>query len=775
MHDENKAHEPSGELSLSSDAFETNAQKAFDRKQSVTPFVYPLSSRKVVVPAIEEANFPGRRIVMTGSCTPDKDVLYKLIVAAYNYAFTDKFASISAKCVFSQNSHLFVEWLNEFQIRNRFEILKEYEAYRFDFLNSHGGESVLLKIKTIFTHALEYSCELTDALTPSELDFLFELKKTKISPNLNKAQLSLSNYFGALDWLRSDNKRIGSKHYSALYSPKHTIQSLILTASTIIIEFSQCKRELRCLFKDNEIDIEFFSIPARGDKQSTRNYYYEKSKFIGRAIFKLLSAYHKVKEPSDSLKLAIELLLFSNASCKQSFNAIKPALDSQHQCDLIFLSEDKKLKTEMFNCTLLGEGFTSRESGHLFSFALLKEIVSGNIYYPISPIENLMFSWLMSSLTVQPSDIPKLRHNSFRLLKIGGKVKHIECEYFKGRAKVFHTTRSLSSSEIGGRALLSYLTQVPDGNPLASIIKNLPRIQSGHRALTGNLMVALQMDFLKKRLIEEHKKSGGMPLLIPRALISLIAHGTHIQNIRNANKLTHQEKESVVYNSDRVCSIALFGLQAIKNSAVYAFSDPFTLEYLINRNSHSNKTEKVNYYNEENEVWLNSCGRITREVMFDLINNVYNLRLNGVGGDENKRALLQFNKEFMAVSSSISYRSREMMCRLKVVTNQKKGKINEVGVLSLNQDRDEQDFEPIYVLDSPLTAWKMLNYLHEFKKHYKKLLSRNPEYLFQTAFPTVEWIEHTLNKLSKANKQAGYQRFKEMVKNGVEVSVFHSI
>lgn len=116
-----------------------------------------------------------------------------------------------------------------------------------------------------------------------------------------------------------------------------------------------------------------------------------------------------------------------------------------------------------------------------------------------------------------------------------------------------------------------------------------------------------------------------------------------------------------------------------------------------------------------------------------------------------------------------------MNARLRLVTGQTRGRINEVGVLALSDKNDDKPLSPIYVLDSPLTVLRMHNYLHEFKKHYRKLLTTNPDFLFKTVMPTVEWIESTLNKMSKKSQQIGREQFDEMIKNGVVMSVFHSL
>ena len=145
-----------------------------------------------------------------------------------------------------------------------------------------------------------------------------------------------------------------------------------------------------------------------------------------------------------------------------------------------------------------------------------------------------------------------------------------------------------------------------------------------------------------------------------------------------------------------------------------------------------------------------------------------------MGANEKDKAIVSFNNEFSAVTNNISYKTGEMISRLKVVTEQGKGNINEVGVLSLNE-KAEDEFAPIYVLDSPVTAFKILNYLHEFKNNYKKLLNRNPDFLYQTGLPTVEWMEHVLVKLTNKSVIDGEELFERMHDAGVSISVFHSI
>ena len=94
--------------------------------------------------------------------------------------------------------------------------------------------------------------------------------------------------------------------------------------------------------------------------------------------------------------------------------------------------------------------------------------------------------------------------------------------------------------------------------------------------------------------------------------------------------------------------------------------------------------------------------------------------------------------------------------------------------MSYSADENEA-FAPIYVLDSPVTVCKMMNFIYEFEHNYKKILCRNPDYFYRSALPTVEWMEHVLSSLSKASISEGQELFKKMRNAGVCVSVFHSI
>jgi hypothetical protein len=752
---------PGGNSEFDSAYYEDQIRKNFQDKQTVTVFKYPLNVTSIIVPKTH--GLPKRKLGFVDIKHKDKALLYRLIVAAYNYAFTDEFAALSTKGNFSRHCWIFVDWLNGVEISNRYSALKDYESYCFVKRNNHGGASELVNLKTLFTYAYEDD-EFRKSLTQEESSYLIELKKTKVSPNLNKKQSSITSYFGALDWLRREDVGVGNQLYQTLASPKLVVKSLKCTASVVITELYKAKTILRHFLLHSSLSACDFEIPNFQSKSR-----HERPVFIGKIIYTLLCKYHEMEEKSAHLRKALELVLLSNVTTQTCFDKIRPAIDSKDEMEFIF-----RTKEGLLSNWVLGRTFKNANAGILLSVGALQQLADTTKPFPITQLEELFFSWLMASLTVQPSDISKLSKHSFRLLKIGGRVTHIECEYFKGRANAIHNTRTLSTRKIEGRALLLYLNQ-HSGISLCSYEAETPIIASGFSSICGVLNVVLSLPFMLDQLASKHRQIGRNPVIMPLVLNSLITHGLHNENIIKASrKLTVDERRARVWQSETPCSKALFGFRAIKNSAVHAFSDPYTLYYLINRNSHTNQTEKLNYLTADNEEWMNSSGRITRSVMLDLINNVFDLDFRGLSDKQVDKAKAAFNYEFGSVTDTVSHKSGEMLSRLKVVTEQGKGLVNEIGVLSL-ANRGEDAFDPIYVLDSQVTVFKILNYLDQFKNNYKRLLSRNPDYLYQTVLPNVEWMERVLTKLSKKSITSGEKTFEQMQKENVSISVFHSL
>ncbi|MFS1870103.1 hypothetical protein [Vibrio lentus] len=755
------------DLICDSNHCEEKIAEEYKKTKNVINLRCPLTAKSLVIPALKYDKQPERYMVFLETNNPYKQLLYKVVIVAYNYAFLDESASLSAKGIVSQSVHKFIDWLNSAKISNPYEILKEYESYHFDLLNNHGGYSALIPLRTVFFYALEQSNELRKNIAPEQLQYLQFLNTTKISSNLNKKQDSLASYFGGLDWLRRDDVGVGSELYQVLASPKITMDSFKITVSTIMTELYKCKSILKKFLLEN--DFVKYSYKSETFQKETKFF---RATYVGKYIYYLICKYHENNDNSRQLRCALEIVLLSNVTNKNNLLKVLPALESKEKMGEIFhpkRNNGKKISTDFTS-----KVFVRSCHGSLFSFDYLMSLVTPDSEMSVTKLDALMFSWLMASLSVQPSDISKLAKNSFRFLKVGRRVTHIECEYFKSRSDALHNTRSLSTRKKEGKALYLYLKQ-HKGEKVESFNGGSPVISTGCSSVSGLLFEILGLNLVSERIILAHRGQGGVPPSFYKVLKAL-SNGKHTENIVSAVKKTPiEERKKLVDESETPCPTNFFGFQAIKNSSVHAYSDPYTLHFLTNRNSHTNQTEKRHYLNADNEEWLNASGRITRNVMIDLINNVFNLGFENLGKDRTDELQAKFNSEFTSLADNLSYKSGEMISRLKIVTGQQKGKVNEVGVLSISDQSTDEIFNPIYVLDSPVTVFKIMNYQHEFSENYKKLLNNNPNFLFRTAMPTIEWMEHVLDKMSNNSLKEGKALFNKMRDRDVSISVFHSV
>jgi hypothetical protein len=61
---------------------------------------------------------------------------------------------------------------------------------------------------------------------------------------------------------------------------------------------------------------------------------------------------------------------------------------------------------------------------------------------------------------------------------------------------------------------------------------------------------------------------------------------------------------------------------------------------------------------------------------------------------------------------------------------------------------------------------KLKHYLDQAKRHYKAILKKNPDFLFNTLLPTLEWIEEIFfkKKFSKKSLSKGNEMFNKYKK-----------
>lgn len=658
----------------------------------------------------------GRLIKFKGLEPPYKRTLFKAL-CFMNYSIQNpvntnfkylKFFStiVSALMVFINTLTL-----NE---RSQAKVLKKFESYRVDN-GCKPQSSGLRELKTLILKCLEEN-DFIGELNHSEIQYLITLSKTKLAPKVDIESITLTKWFTQYSWLRRDDIGIGNALYERLASPKALIGSFEITIGISMLAIQKIKYALIQFFQMNIIDLKGLSeIKKESHKRLSVDQIKNNKRILAASVLELIrKIYYQVDNKSAELKAAMVCILHSvtvNTYFKQ-MNQLHFIVDNDEQSYLI---THKKIPTNFFT-SQHSELFSPDFLIKLFKYAEKKETA----ICPITGIEKKLFQWLMSTLKVQPSDIPKLKFDDFKFLKrVNGNITHIECEYFKGRSRGYHVSSSLPTNQPKGEALLNFITDATGNRKstntfLCAVTHTRSFAEKGKNA---KMISILNIQYINNLISEEHRNKKVASLFLP-ALEKLFSNISLINNSELKNVSNH--------------ATSLFSFTAIKNTAVYAESDKFDPTQLLNYNSHTNETERSSYLTEANQEWKNNCGRITRAVMNDIEVNLY-------------RPSLQFEQifesEFIKAVDFIKLKKIESLARLKIVTNKESGSVNDLGIC-LKPKKTEYDLpDDIYLIDSPETVMKLKHYLSEAEKNHKALVRKAPEFTFNTLLPTVEWIE----------------------------------
>jgi len=613
--------------------------------------------------------------------------------------------------------------LNE---KSQARVLKKFESYRVN--NGCKTQSSGLKeLKTLIRKCLEEN-EFIEELTHTEIQYLITLSKTQLAPKDDIESITLTNWFTQYTWLRRDDIGIGSALYERLASPKALIRSFEITIGTSMLSIQKIKYALIQFFQMNIIALKgLCEIKKERNKSLTVDQIKNDKRMFAASVMKLIrTVYYQVDNKSAELKAAMSCILHSltvNTYFKL-MNEVYFIVENDEKSHSI---THKEMPTYLFT-SQCSELFSPDFLVELFKYAEKKEAA----ICPITIIEKKLFQWLMATLKVQPSDIPKLKLDDFKFLKkVNGNITHIECEYFKGRSRGYHVSSSLPTNQPIGESLLNFISDATANRKrtntfLCAVTHTRAFAEKGKNA---KMISILNNQYINNLINEEHKNKKVAPLFLP-ALEKLFSNISIVNNSELKNVSNH--------------ATSLFSFTAIKNTAVYAESDKFDPTQLLNYNSHTNETERHSYLTEANPEWKNNCGRITRAVMNDIEVNLY-------------RPSLQFQQvfesEFIKAVDFIKLKKMESLARLKIVTNKESGSVNDLGIC-LKPKKTEYDLpDDIYLVDSPETVMKLKHYLSEAEKHHKTLVRKAPEFTFNTLLPTVEWIEEIFQK-SKFSSQA---------------------
>lgn len=713
---------------------EAVSEEAYFTQTNARSNLYVISPNRIELPTLN--NEKSKYVIsLDGVNCQYKRLLFSAINAGLYHSrqnYEDR-----GRSVLRNATHIFYFWnfikslpltLEQFN-----QSIKLFESWRVQTqslkVQSSGASTIILLMQMALIFA-----DFRKTLNATNYDLLERLCQTKLAKHDPRAPVTLNHWFSQHTWLRRDDVGIGNDLYNRLSSPQALMNSFQVTLVSLLSFIQRSKDALISFFKDTQITKSNIEKVKPVSQFSSRNEQSLNTQRIIDNFFTLIK--RKLKSNykiSPELSDAIELMVYSN--CTSSF---------RNRCYQYLFSKNSNSSKIVY--------LTATSPEHpIFSISFLRSLASYSTnpttkVMPVCEGETMIFGWLMANQTVQVSDISKLRLSDFSFMKrSSGKISHIECKYFKGRADGYHRLSTIDVSSDMGASILRYLLDKTGlTNTETLLVPNLRTAYlSGKMSLVSRLLLALEVSGAKTLYLNKLKTEKATPVFY-QAYKTLMTNG-------RPNRSYVEPGELSVQNTT-------FGHAAIKTSAVYSSTHKFDPTTLINTNSHTNETEQNSYRDERNFEWDNICGRVTRAVMRDFYVNVFR-------PSQQENSVLK--SEFTRAKDYISTKSQQVYATLKVVTN-REGSVNEIG-LSNNKTIDVGDLpDTIYLVDSAETVMKMKHYLAEVRLKHKTLNNCDPEYLFSTVLPTTEWIEMVFDKnvFSTESLQDGtalYEQFKSQL------------
>jgi len=699
-------------------------EREWQASQPVSPLPFDCTVTRFVVPSARD--YTPKVVSLAKNPSNELRLIFAaLYTAHYLYFYTDSFSKDRATR-FSSYIGILLDFLNSYSFNNsnRVNVLKDYEADRIKkgSLKKNNKKlktqsSGLSAMKTMIINALDYP-EFYKQLNDIEYSYLLSISKTKVAPKDLVGQATLTEWFAQHTWLRRGDVGIGHQLYSLLKSPKALISSFETTTVTSLLEIQQAKFAMIKFFR--EADWRIDDIPEQKfDLNSSKG----KSKDMTTqviALFNAMRGRYCIYPNDQHLDAAISMMI-----TEMIHEPLAPYLRRKFMANEVIFKSIRYGKTKRLY---------ARESARkgIFSYSYVRELFvyatskgGESKSVPTCYVEDVLFSWIMAIRTVQPSDIPKLTQKNFRTIeRRSGKVTHIHLNYFKGRSGQNHEVKSFSTRTDIGKAVLRFLLDKknfgPESNPI--------RIAETYKSLVGINSLAPLIECLMSHLgekVRQRLREKNVSTVFIDAIEAIVNNGVVYAKRIHHNKVNYLNTvDTPVYGS------GVFGLSYIKNSAVHSRSDAFTPTQLFNFHSHSNHVERESYLSRENQEWIDNCGLITRAVMQDLAVNMFRA---------SEKAQAVFNSEFTRASEYINNQRQHILGRLRLLTEEKHGHIDELGFVEYVDHLDIPG--TIYLVDCPETVLKHRHYVNEVKRKYKLLLENSPKFLVFEVLPTVEWIE----------------------------------
>ena len=670
-------------------------------------------NKTLLSPPVSLSNFPERlslnsKLVHLNNPSKYAIIIYKAIYASLNSDWWQALDSTITQYGYKNKLATFLEWLNthSITISNRFNILNEYQEKR---VNIDGVKPQSVSISIIFSFLSE-GAENSN-LNSEESYFLSLLyDSTTISKPEDKIPYTLTGWFSQMDWLKNI---ISDKDWLALESPKRLMESFSVTVAATLLwilknkkDISQCVNISQALKTGDNVKYKRTKL----FKYSRDLLYQINNKKLSNSHFELLM--------SDTIK--------PNAHKK-----IRHLLTKRSAIPL--KSVINKKREEHF-----------REP-HIFSAETIETT---------GLMEQQLAAWLCAWMTVQPTDIKKLKRRDFLInYNRNNRPVLMQCLYYKGRSDKENDIPLLDMTQIETKALYAYINTLPsDSESLftssATSVKHFT--PSSTNPLISRLTALWKLPSLDRYIKHQLslRKSSDLFRRVYLKVVNNCSVDYHEWE-RYAEK-NNQSRDIITYRLDvpRPVPMLIFGLNNIKTSAVYSRSDQYREEDLIPHNSHTPTTEKINYLTDKNKEWVNQNGRITRIVLDDIANHAYQPNLN--------------------VALALAREKRLQSIVKKASGTEEKIKINNLGTIttpSVDESLLNEEPDHVIVLDSPETVVNFLHYIAESERLTSLLLEHAPVFFEQTVLPTAEWMESLLNDgISLASIKEGKQQYSNLCK-----------
>jgi len=586
---------------------------------------------------------------------------------------SDWFNELSPK---TQNNHYllidpFIAWMNHAKLTPNARY-QCLDNYNAYRKNDVGVKiSTVQRIKTVISHGLD-SHHLSDI----ELNYLNDL--LRLTRRIAK---ETAESYTLTDWFNQPELKsiLGEQKFLQLESPRMLMSSFRVTVGTTLLWLLRCRTQWA---EHLPTGTKLMSL----DPLPNDNWW----DTWGRSLLASVCTFDENGAPKDVLSKTIFMDLVSPRRRSYMENFLKSR-----------------------NAAALPR--TTLE-GRLFRKPTLFFREYGDAYMEL---EERLATWLLASLAIQPSDIEKLKTNNFALeLNDHGRLLMLQVKYFKGRSGSVKETDLIAGSDCLAQALHKYISAIPTLEKLF----NYPANKSQQLPACGknswfHLFVSLwDIEELQGELQREFRRSNASPIFMEA-----------IQAIR---EIQLRKGPSNTYDKTNY----LFKLAHIKTTAVHAGSDKYRQGDLINHHSHTSSTELHNYLTDQNKDWVNRCGRITRAVLHDLQNVVY-----------------QPSVDF------IRRKTLELSLRTRLITSTDTAPEN-VKILPITPAEfpvTESGHELI-VIDSLDTALYFFHYIKQAEKFCDTLARIRPDFVERTLLVKVEWMTQLLTKM-RYSKEAEKQ------------------